>query len=100
MRQNWSRSLLCVWTAGAVLTSGCHPPPPRAVTKVVVGEPARAPSTVTKPTGRAEVAIDKNASEDGTLTATLAAASAVATNAAVTPLDAQATQALFARMEP
>jgi alpha-2-macroglobulin len=55
---------------------------------------------VTKPSGRAQVAIDSNAGENGKLTATLAAATAVSTTAVVTPLDAPATQALLARMEP
>ncbi|HEY5949313.1 MAG TPA: alpha-2-macroglobulin family protein [Kofleriaceae bacterium] len=63
-------------------------------------EPARAPSSVTKPSGRAQVAIDRNAGEDGALTATLAAASAVSTNAVVTALDPRDTQALLARLEP
>jgi hypothetical protein len=65
-----------------------------------VHEPARAPASVTKPTGRAEVAIDNGASEDGTLTATLAAATTVSTAATVTTLGANETQALLARLEP
>src|SRR5262245_27767339 len=99
MRRNWSRSLLCLWTAGAVLTSGCHPPPARTVATAAT-PPARAPSSATKSTGRAEVAIARDPSPDGELTATLAAATAVSTDAVVTALDAKATQGLLARMEP
>ncbi|HEY5926433.1 MAG TPA: alpha-2-macroglobulin family protein [Kofleriaceae bacterium] len=65
-----------------------------------VASPARAPATATKPSGRAQVTIAQNAGKNGVLTATLAAATTVSTDAVVTSLDAGATQALLARMEP
>src|SRR5687768_1780988 len=81
MRQNWFRSLLCVWTAGAVLASGCRAPTPAKVAKPLVSQPARAPSDVTKPSGRAQVAIDARADAGGKLTATVTAATTVNTAA-------------------
>ncbi len=102
MRRKWFRSLLCVWTAGAVLASGCHPrqrPDTPRVTSISPGTvtPAAAP---TGSGGRAQVAIDADAGDDGRLTATLGAASVVSTEAVITALDPATTQALLARLEP
>src|SRR5687768_3147572 len=99
MRENWFRSLLCTVTAAAVLTSACRTPQPQKVAKPVVSWSSPASIAATKTT-RAHVAIDASAGEDGKLTATLASAAIVSTDAVVTTLGAQETQALLARMEP
>ncbi len=68
--------------------------------KPMVSAPARAASSVTRASGRGEVTIDAKAGENGALSATLAAATVVSTDAVVTPLDAQETSALLGRLEP
>jgi hypothetical protein len=89
-----------MWTAQAVLAAGCHPPlTPRSAKPLVTAAPPAQPGAA-RPDGRAQVVIDSTAGEDGKLTATVAAAPAVSTDAVVTPLAEVDTQALLARMEP
>lgn len=101
MRHQPLRCVLCVWMAAAVLVQGCHPPSARR-TVAPRGEPAvvAAPVQAHAGSGRAQVPIDGNAGEDGALTATVAAAPVVSTDAVVTDLDAATTAALLARLEP
>lgn len=100
MRPKWFRSLLCVWTACAVLVSGCHPPKQRVAGPNVAPITPAASGATSAATGRAHVAIDSSAGDDGKVTATLAAAATVSTDAEVTTLDRATTNALLARLEP
>jgi alpha-2-macroglobulin len=107
MKRNAFHSLMCAWTAAAIVTGGCRTP---AGTRVATPTPTADPGTpaatapaataaATTTSGRPQIAIDAGAS-DGKLTVETRDAQVAAAQTTITELTPGEVAALHARLEP